>query len=175
MPSAVSRTSLIPPLLPSPYPSLRLCFTSTFCPVPAARSSAKMSIFLLISLAVHGKIYEGSSSGHTYAQTHTQAQAHPQSQSPTVQTAGECNKAPLFLRSIKQNSKDLCESLRVCECVCVAKRQAKAFHAALTHREHRTRDTGHRTRDTGQRTLSRRTDGTFIHLMSTPPLPSSTA
>lgn len=88
----------------------------------------------------------------THMHTHTQAQAHPQSQLPTVQTAGDCNKAPLFLRSIKQNSKDLCESLRVCECVCVwLKGRQRPFtrHSHTESTGHETQDKGHRTQDKG--------------------------
>lgn len=111
---------------------------------------------------------------HSHALTHMHIHTHTQAHPPTVQTVGECNKAPLFLRSIKQNSKDLCESLR--PCVWLKGRQ-RLFtrHSHIEQGTQRAQDTRHRTADKGQRTLSWHTDGTFIHLMSTPPLPSSTA
>lgn len=107
-----------------------------------------MSIFLLISQAVHDKIYEGKT---PFAAMDTPCR-HTRTHTHAVHAAEECNKAPLFLCSIIQNAKDLCVMLAVCVCVLRLKGRQKAIHAALARwtwdMGHRTRDTGHGTKDT---------------------------
>lgn len=73
----------------------------------AAPSTAKVSIFLLISLALLAEFMKQSKEKGT---------ARATQQHTADETEQETNKTPLFLRSIKHKSKDLCD-LR--ECVCV--------------------------------------------------------